>query len=250
MRVGPWMFAVAAVAFLLVLLLRLPLSWATPLLPASVTCDLPSGSVWQGRCGQFTFSAAGAPLPIGPVSWTLRPGALLRARLAGTAQVDGPQLRGQASFEAGTGGTLRVHELRASAPLDRRLLGMVPANWTGQLSLHFPRVELEGGLLTALEGTLEARDVVAQGPRPDAFGSHAVEFSGVPQPDVFRGTLRDMAGPVELGGTLDLRPNLDFELNALIKARPSATAQLQKLIEYLGPPDAQGRRMLSVAGDF
>jgi hypothetical protein len=250
MRVRIWMIVCAALAFLVVLLARLPASWITPLLPAGITCGAPGGSVWQGRCGQFSVAAKDAVLPVGPVHWTLRPGALLRARLAGTAQVSGPQLRGQASFEAGLGGRLQLRDLQATAPLDRRLLNMVPANWTGQLDLRFPHVALDGDRITALQGVLAARDIVAQGPRPDAFGSYSVEFAPSADAGVFRGTLRDLDGPVELGGTLDVRSDREFELNALIKARPSATAQLAGLLEYLGPADAQGRRAFSMAGDF
>jgi hypothetical protein len=244
------MIALAALAFLAVLVSRLPLGWVTGLLPANVSCGKPGGSIWQGQCGEFSIDAGSGALPIGPVSWSLRAMPLLRARLAGTAQVNGPQLRGHTTFDAGRGRSLRLENLEATAPLDRRLLGMVPANWTGQITVRLPRFAMEDGRLVALQGTVEARDIVAQGPRPDAFGSHVVEFPPPAEPGIFRGALRDLAGPVELGGTLEIRGDLDWELNALVKARPSATEQLARLMEFLGPPDAQGRRAFSAAGDF
>jgi general secretion pathway protein N len=245
------MIVVAAFAFLAILLLRLPLSWVRSLLPQQVVCEGPGGSVWQGRCAALTLNIGGSPLPVGPVNWKLRPSALLRAKLAGDVQVTGPQLRGRASFVVGSGGNAQIRELDAAAPLDRRLMTMVPPNWTGRLVVRAPVVDLVDGKLAAVSGTIEAHEVVAQGPRPDEFGSYALEFppngaAGGP----FRGTLRDLDGPVELDGTLEVRSNLDWQLDANVKARVTATPQLSRLLEYLGPPDAQGRRPFSAAGDF
>lgn len=245
-----WSIALAVLAFIAVLFLRLPLTWVLPLLPGTLKCDSPSGSAWQGRCGNFSVNARGGPLPIGPVSWNLRRSSLLRARLAGTLQVDGPQLRGHAAFEAGLGGTFSVRDLDAAAPLDRRLLGMVPSNWTGHLTLKFPEVEMKSGSLQQLRGTVEAHDVVAQGPRPDQFGSYSLTFAGNDGSDLHRGVLRDMEGPLELGGSIELRSNLDWQITALVKARPSATPQLSRLLEFLGPPDVEGRRRFSAEGDL
>jgi len=251
MRGRLWLIGIAALAFVLVLLLRLPLSWVRAALPANVTCAKPSGSIWQGRCDEFGVVTATGALALGPLSWDLQPAALLRARIAGTVRIDGPQLHGTSRFVAGLARNLRVEDLDAVVPLDRRFLGMVPANWTGRLLLKFPRAELRKGQLTLLQGRLEAHDIVAQGPRPDAFGSYALEFPAATAPgSAFAGQLRDLAGPIELAGALNVQPNLDWELDALVKARPSATVQLSKLLEYLGPPDAQGRRRFSAAGDF
>jgi general secretion pathway protein N len=250
MPVRRWSIGLAVLAFIVVLFLRLPLTWVRPLLPGNVSCDAPSGSIWQGRCGNLSINARGGPLPIGPLSWNLRRSALLRARLAGTLQVDGPQLRGHAAFEAGLGGTISIRDLDAAAPLDRRLLGMVPSNWTGRLTVQFPELEMKAGTLQRLRGTLEARDVVAQGPKPDEFGSYSLTFAGNDEPDLHRGMLRDLDGPLELGGSIDLRRNLDWQINALVKARPNATPQLSRLLEFLGPPDAEGRRRFSAEGDL
>ncbi len=245
------LIALAVFAFALMLLARLPVSWLRPLLPSGITCDVPSGSIWNGRCGTLTFAANGAPLTLGAVNWQLAPGALLRLKLAGTLNAEGPALVGQARFSVGPGGDALIENAAFDAPLDRRLLAMVPSNWTGRLRVRLARIELRSQALAAVNGTIEAHDVVAQGPRPDTFGSYALEFPpNAMAPGSFRGLLRDLQGPVEVTGTLDVRANLDWELNANVRARPSATPQLARLLEFLGPPDAQGHRTFSAAGDF
>lgn len=250
MRLRPWMIVAALLAFVAVLLLRFPLKWATPLLPSQVQCAQPSGSVWSGRCGALTVNGPAGALPLGAIRWQLRTGALFRAHLAGTARFEGPQLLGGVQFDAGAGGDLDVQNLDATAPLDRRLFSMVPANWTGRLNLRFPQVSIHDRHLVAAQGAIEAHDIVAQGPRPDAFGSYSLAFTGPPQGGVHRGTLRDLEGPVEVTGTLDVKEDLSWMLDALVKARANATPELQRLLEYLGPPDAQGRRRFGAEGTF
>lgn len=250
MRLRPWMVLAALLAFVAMLLLRLPLKWATPFLPSRVQCQQPSGSVWQGRCGSLTFNGPAGALPLGPVSWQLRTGALLRAHLAGTAQIEGPQLHGRAQFDAGAGGDLAIVGLDVAAPLDRRLLSMVPANWTGRLTLRFPSIVVHDSRLVTAQGSIEAQDIVAQGPRPDEFGSYSLTFAGPPQGALHRGTLRDLGGPVEVTGTLDVKDDLSWVLDALVRPRADATPGLQRLLQYLGPADAQGRRRFGAEGAF
>jgi hypothetical protein len=254
MRARSLLILLAVIAFLGVLVARLPLKWATRLLPGNVSCAQPSGSLWQGRCGALAVqNGAAGPMPLGTVSWTLAPAALLRTHAAGVVRFEGPQLLGSATVDASLARDLHLSDVELAAPLDRRLLGMVPANWTGRLQLRIAALSVRGGQLETLRGTLEAHDIVAQGPRPDEFGSYSLTFADPPSGaagGIHRGALKDLGGPLEVDGTLEVRDNFAWELDAGIKARASATSQLARLIEVLGPPDAQGRRRFSAAGDF
>jgi general secretion pathway protein N len=251
MRFRTLLIVLASVSFVIVMIARLPVSWVSSLLPAQARCDAPSGSVWRGRCGNLTLRINGPDLPVGAVAWNLEVLSLLRGHVAGTATAEGPMIIGRARFDAAAGGDLDVSGADIAAPLDRRLFGMIPPNWTGRLNARLPRLTLRDGKLATLTGTLEARDVVAQGPMPDQFGSYSLEFPSTPAGAAsFPGRLRDLEGPIEVDGTFDVRANLEWELNAQVRARPSATPQLANLLQFLGPPDAQGRRTFSAAGDF
>jgi hypothetical protein len=248
LRIGHILLAV--LAFAVALLWRLPLRWALPFVPANIHCSAPAGSLWKGRCGDLSLAAPGGALPVGPVSWQLAPAALLKGRLAGHAQVAGPLLQGRARFSAGLGRTLELQDLDATLPLDRRLLPMVPANWTGRVNVRVPQLKIVAGRLESVAGDIEARDIVAQGSRPDDFGSYALHVPAAAPGQVHRGELRDLGGPLELAGAVVMQPDLSWQVDAQLSARPAASADLRRLIEFLGPPDAQGRRPFSVAGDF
>ena len=57
-------------------------------------------------------------------------------------------------------------------------------------------------------------------------------------------------GPLAVTGTLTIRSGHDYELEGLAAARPEATPELAKAVEFLGPADPQGRRAYSLAGTF
>lgn len=241
----------ALVAFIAVLAARFPLGWAVGFLPPVVRCEAPTGTVWQGRCGAFSVNVASTgPVPIGAVAWDLDGAALLRAKLAGQLRVDGAQVRGATAFEATSGGRLVLENLNAELPLDRQLIGVVPANWTGRVTVANARVALDGRRLLGLSGEAQVRDIVAQGPRPDPFGSYRLRFPAGPDGAAHRGELQDIGGPLELTGTLVLQPDLVFELDTWVKPRADATPGLVRLVEFLGATDAQGRRNFSASGNF
>lgn len=250
MRSRSGWIVLAVLAFAAVLAWRLPVSWVLPLLPPDVSCGQASGSVWQGRCGQLTLGRGTTAVAIGAADWRLAPAALLRARAEASVQFEGPQVVGHAQVSAAAGGSLQLSDVDATLPLDRRLFGMLPPNWTGRVTLRLPLVRYAGRRLEAFNGDIEARDIVAQGPRPDDFGSYALHVPEAPAGQPHRGELRDLGGPLELQGTLVMQPDLHWQLDALVKARPRASEGLTRIIEYLGPPDANGRRSFSAAGEI
>ena len=241
----------AVAAFVAVLVARFPLGWAVGFLPTIIRCDAPTGTLWQGRCGTFSVAvSATGPVSIGALAWDLDGAALLRARLQGELRVDGEQVRGATHFAVTTGDQLVLEHLTAELPLDRKLIGIVPANWTGRVHIADARVALDGRRLLGLSGEAQVRDVVAQGPRPDPFGSYRLRFPAGADGAAHRGELQDIGGPLELNGTLVLQPDLNFELDTWVKPRADATPGVVRLIEFLGATDAQGRRNFSASGNF
>jgi hypothetical protein len=108
--------------------------------------------------------------------------------------------------------------------------------------------ELQHGIITQLQGRIEARDLEDSSGANTPLGSYLVTFpggSGAPT-----GKLHDLDGPLALEGTLRLTPAPGFELEGLIAPRPGAPPELVNNIRFFGSPDASGRRPFSVSGTF
>ncbi|MEP7312104.1 MAG: type II secretion system protein N [Pseudomonadota bacterium] len=252
MRTSFGLGLIAVAGFAAVLLIRLPLSWATHLLPRSVSCEEPSGSLWNGQCRSLRLqrSATAPPLLLGATHWRLRPLALLRAQLAANVQVQREGAQAEALVVLGLGGSIVLRGLQAQAPLDPTLMPGVPANWRGLLQVRDGNLRWRNGELQALAGVVTARDLTAQGPRATQYGSYELSFTpAVGGPELPPGQLRDLGGPLQVDGTVQLTPAMAWELNGHVLARADADAQLARELQYLGSPDAQGRRAFSARGE-
>jgi hypothetical protein len=237
----------AAAIFLLTVLVRLPAGVLPLLLPADVHCQAPTGTLWQGSCGELRSGA----VTLSGVRWTLHPLALLRARLLIDVQSDDARAAGRAQLALHTNGDLEIQALSAQLPLQGGL-SLMPAGWSGALELAIAQASIQGGHLAALQGALTVRQLHSDYPAAD-LGGFELDF---PEPSAeapgtgarIVGNLRDLDGPLSLQGQLQLLRTGAYELAGTVAARNTSDADLQQMLQPLGPADAQGRHAFSLAG--
>ena len=238
-----WVALAALLAFTGIVIARLPAEWLLPAQFGAVHCAAIDGSLWRGTCTGVTLSGT----PLGDVSWQLHPLPLLLARLSARLTVQGPA-NASADLEAGLGGGVTARNLRGDLPLDARLIPGLPANLSGRAHLDLALAEIRHGVVTQLQGRIEARDLEDRSGNNTPLGSYELSFpggSGAPA-----GKLHDLGGPLALEGTLRLTPQPGFELEGLIAPRNGAAPELVNNIRFLGSPDAAGRRPFSLSGTF
>jgi general secretion pathway protein N len=234
------------VAFAAIVLARLPASWLLPNGSANFSCASVEGSLWSGYCGGLTVRGAA----LGDLTWQLRPARLFLGRLAAHIDLEHPPATSaRGDVEIGLGGTVVARHLTASLPLDPALLPAVPPTLTGSLHLDLTLARITGkGVVSALVGRIEASNLVDHSGYVTPLGNFAVTFpGGGSQPT---GTLEDMGGPLALQGTLVLTPQPGYDLSTYVTPRPSATQPLLNAIQFLGSPDAQGRRQFAMSGTY
>ncbi len=245
MRPRIWIALLAAVAFAAILLARMPAAW---IIPAGgvrgASCAGVDGSLWSGVCTALTVQRT----PVGDVSWELHPGRLLLGELAAHIAVTRGAGNLDAEVELRFGQRVTVRQARADLPLDPALIPGLPAALHGRAHLDLALAQFEHGIITALQGRIEARDLEDRSGVATPLGSYLVTFPGGPGEPT--GKLRDLDGPLAVEGTLRLTRQPGFELEGLVAARAGATPELVNNIRYLGSPDATGRRPFSVAGTF
>lgn len=233
-------------AFAAIVLARLPASWLLPTGGAGFSCASVDGSLWSGYCSGLTVRGAA----LGDLTWQLRPARLLLGKVAAHIDLEHPpSASAQGDVEIGLGGTVVARDLTASLPLDPALLPGVPPTLTGSLHLDLALARISSkGIVRTLEGRIEASDLVDHSGYVTPLGNFAVTFpGGTPQPT---GDLRDLGGPLAVTGKIVLTPQPGYDLSAYVTPRPSATQALVNAIEFLGSPDAQGRRQFAVSGTY
>jgi type II secretion system (T2SS) protein N len=230
--------SLAILVFLGTLLARFPAKAAAGLLPSSVVCEQPQGTLWRGSCTHLQTRS----LTLGDVSWTLHPGALLRATLSADVSSADPRLSGQGRVELARGGIVTARALQVRLPL-RGGLSQIPPGFDGTIEAEVASVRLNYGMLDALVGTVRAlqlhSDLLGE------LGSFELRF---PEDGSMLGQLRDLSGPIALQGQVQLTRQNGYAASGTLQARPGASQQLAQALQLIGPPDSEGRQSFSLAG--
>jgi general secretion pathway protein N len=239
-----WIALLAAIAFVVIVLARIPAAWVLPTRGTQWSCASIEGSLWSGGCAGLTVSST----PFGDMSWDLHPLRLALGRIAAHVTLGHGPADASADVEAGFGGRITARNVVADIPLDSALVPAVPANLHGRAHCELALVQLQHGVIRQLQGRIEARNLEERSGNNTALGSYAVTFPGGSGEPV--GKLRDLDGPLALEGTLRLTPAPGFELEGVIAARTGAPPELVNSLRFLGSPDATGRRPFSLSGTF
>jgi len=239
-----WIALLAAVAFVVIVLARMPASWVVPARGPRWACASIEGSLWSGTCAGLTVTGT----PLGDLSWDFHPLRLAAGRLAAHLTLSRGPAEAAADVELTFGERITARNLVADLPLDPTLVPAVPPTLHGRAHVQLALAELHHGIVRQLQGRIEARNLEERSGNNTALGSYAVSFPGGSGDQV--GTLRDLEGPLALEGTLRLTPAPGFELEGFIAARNGAAPELVNSLRFLGSPDATGRRPFSLAGTF
>jgi general secretion pathway protein N len=207
-----------------------------------------SGTIWTGRAQVLQIQGA----HIGSVEWDLHVLPLFAARVSADVKVTRIDGFATTKLDAGFGGRLRLQDLTASLPLSIIPPHLIPGGWNGTLNGRFAQLTLDNGWPTQVNGTLEVVELTGPASNPTKAGSYRIAFDpATASAELLQGAISDAGdGPLQVSGTLELRPDRTYKLDTLIAARPDAPRSLAQVLEFLGPPDAQGRRQFVTEGSF
>jgi hypothetical protein len=245
-----WLILFGVLVFAGIVVARLPATWVLPAPKYGVTCSDVDGTVWTGTCTGLTVQQQ----PVGDLSWDVHASRLLAGKLNADIVITRPTGTAQGNVEVGFDKNISARDVKADLPLDRELVAALPPNLQslrGKIHAELAHVRVEGQALKAIQGVVEARDLTdGEGSNAERWGSYSLTFPPSTSGDPV-GQLRDLGGgPLAVEGTLRLTPEPGFDLEGLVTARPTASPDLAKDIQFLGSPDAQGRRPFSLAATF
>lgn len=240
------LIALGVGAFVVFALVTLPASVVLSRLGSTgVNASGVSGSIWNGKAQVLQVNG----MNIGSVEWDLHVLPLFTLHV--NADVKVARVDGFAATELSVGpsGKVTLKGLSASLPLGA-LNNPQFAGWTGQLNARFARLTLDNGWPVEVDGTLDALDVTGPPRKPANVGSYRVVFDpAASTAEMLQGAVSDAGnGPLQINGTVRLKSDRSYEVDALVGTKPNTPQNLARALEYLGPPDAQGRRQFSMAG--
>lgn len=229
-------------AFLLTLIVCLPARVLGFFLPGQVTVGHLAGTVWHGHTDSFAIDGR----PYGALEWKLHPLHLFRGRLALDGHLSSTTRDLRGLFALGLGHSLQAWNVELRWPVDSLPFKGVPPGWNGMVQATLREAALKDGKIQVLIGTLDARDLHKPPPENVAVGSYRLTFDEKSkQGNKLVGRLQDLDGPMEVSGTVTFDAGQPIMIAGLVKPRPGAAESILNTLNFLGPPDAQGRRPFS-----
>jgi hypothetical protein len=241
---------IGIVALAWMLLMRAPAdllyAWFAPK-AATVRAIGLEGTLAEGRAAGLMLN--GRPLPGAP-HWHFEPWwlPLLRCAFAVDSAAGGVNFSGRVSWSPSG---LAMNKLHVDGPIKRALvasgLPFAPIDGFARIDLH--SLVLRQGFPAAAEGSVEARSVAwSLGKDPLPLGDFKANLST--DGDGILANVVPIAGPLDVNGSLRLRPDHSYEYDLLLKGRPGADPALLNLLQSLGRPDAQGYYRLRNRGSL
>jgi hypothetical protein len=210
-----------------------------------------TGTLWAGQARTVTL----AGLRLEQVDWQLRPTGLLRGELAAQveAKLPGGFLSGLLFWKPG--GQSGARGLEGGAPLVSLAPGAAALAGDSQVSVRLEALTLKDGWISTLVGTLELGQVTLPIPALRGKlgpGAYAVTFDArdLPAGEPLTGVLKDVTGPLEVSGSLQLRPPREYELVGVMTPRANTPPELTGALRTLGQRTPEGGYGFSLAGTF
>lgn len=214
--------------------------------PPSVRAAGVSGTLWKGSAQVLQVGSSN----LGGVQWDMHVLSLFTARLTADFKLTRIDGFAQGVATVAPGGRITLQDVSGSLPMSVLPPNVAPGGWAGTLNMRFARLVMENGWPVDAEGNIEVIDLTGPASKPTNLGSFAIKFPAgeAPPPDTLVGALTDLGGPLQITGTAQLKQDRSYVIEGMIATRPDAPPDIVNVLQFLGPPDAQGRRPFSLAG--
>jgi general secretion pathway protein N len=252
-RMIPWRWIILGVAtYCVVLVATFPAARLTSRIQANgIVVAGVSGTIWHGRAAALQASG----ITLGPTEWDINAWRLFLGSLSADIHTKRDDGYLDATVQASLSGSVALRNVRGSLPLSALsnigLPGGGTAGWGGTVQLKLDQLAFANRWPTEIRGTIEVANLVGPPQQPTPLGGYRLTF---PAPNStatgeLHGAVMSMEdAPLEVVGSVRLTPNRSYVIEAQVGTRPNAPASIVKALQYLGSPDAQGRRPLSIAG--
>lgn len=206
-----------------------------------------SGTIWNGKAQVLQVQGTN----VGTVEWNLHVLPLFTLHINADVKVSRVDGFASSALSVGPSGKVTLTGLTASLPLSA-INNPQLSGWAGQLNARLARLTLDQGWPIEVDGTLDALDVTGPARKPANVGSYRIVFDpATASAEMLQGAVTDAGnGPLQINGTVRLKPDRTYEVDALVGTRANTPQNLARTLEFLGPPDAQGRRQFSMAGSL
>lgn len=249
MKVYWKLLAAGVLGYLIFLVVTFPAQFVFGKLAAQgVNASAVSGTLWKGRALNLRIGI----VSLGDLDWRLKPWSLFAAKLDADFNLKRPDGFAQGAVSASLNGRIILKNVTASLPVDA-IVGSegLPGGWKGTAQAKLSELVLVQAWPTSATGVIDMIDLTGPAAQPANIGTYRVSFPAAnapAEPNALIGSIEDEQAAIAVSGTIKLSPGRNYVLDMRVAARPNAPQDIKDGMQYLGAPDAEGKRPFSVSG--
>lgn len=235
--------AIGVATFVLCALLTFPARVAYLwIVPDDIRLSGITGSIWNGSA----VEGSAADMYFSSLSWTFKPLSLFVGKLELDAKIN--TTAGPISASAGIsfGGKTTLSDLVGSLTLAAVHPALQANRIDGLLSIQMQSLTLENGIPTAATGVITIGNLLAGMLSPEPLGNFRAEFTT--RDDGIVGVVADAGAILVVAGTITLGRDRAYLFTGSVAANAETPPALNRNLQFLGSPDANGRRQFRFEG--
>ena len=139
--------------------------------------------------------------------------------------------------------------MKAHQIMSRNVVTVTPAMPVRDIAALMTEKRISGVPVVSADGTVDLVNLTGPARQPVELGTYRMQFPlQTNDANTLAGSINDVEGLLQISGKIELQPDRSYVLDALVATQPNAPAEFTRTLEFLGPPDAQGRRPFSLSG--
>ena len=233
---------IGSLVFLLAMLIYIPASIASKLLPNNISANQFQGNIWNGSATSLKINKVN----VGLVTWEIKPSCLLILKVCANIKQNSPDVT--SSFLLKIRGNTELHNLIANG--NAHALNPLVSNYGVSLSGGFEadlsQISFGDENIQYIEGELKASSLLVNGVLRLALGNLNSVF--LPESDRTDIQISNSDGHLDVTGIVQLFNDMSYDLDLSLRKNSKSTDAIINGMQFAGEIQADGSVRLQQNG--
>ncbi len=226
------------IAFLLTILLTIPASIASKLLPRHIEANSFNGNIWEGSATSFTIDQVN----LGSLKWKIKPGCFLALKLCADIEQSNHEMSSDFSLQLRKKTVLENLRASGSAHVLNSLLDRHGITLAGDFQIDLEKLSIDNNRIQTIDGDVQFTSLSVNGVLRVLLGDLKSVFE--PQDAHTLVRISNQQGHIDLLGNAQLFHDMSYELDMNIKQNNQSSEAVVNGMQFIGDQQADGSRRI------
>lgn len=233
---------IGSLVFLFTMLVMIPASIASKLLPEHISANHYQGNLWDGSASSLVLDK----MNLGSVKWNIKPGCFLLLKLCADIQQNNNDLT--SSFTLKMRNSTELENLTASgdAGILNEIVSKFGITLAGDFEADLEQLSFSGNQIENINGDMKFSSLTVNGVLRVLLGDLNSKFEPQEEHTLIRISNRE--GHVDLSGIIQLFKDMSYELDMHVRQNNLSTDAVKNGMQFIGDMQSDGSVRLQQNG--